>query len=113
MKRTLLLAALAGAVLAPIGLDTAFAQDPARSCTAYQRKNFGGEAWHLKTNGEAARSHLDNRVSSFKMRSGCRVFAWKGANFTGDRRVFGQETSYVGDDWNDQITSWKCICGNQ
>ncbi len=54
---------------------------------------------------------VDNDISSIKRRSGCTVGVWTEPNQGGTRyRDFTADTAYVGDDWNDVISSLWPTC---
>ena len=91
--------------------DAAVNAANARACEAYQRPGYGGERATLEPGAGSSRSKLDNRISSFKIANGCYAETFMGANFTGRRGTWQGHVNYVGDMWNDSITSWRCVCG--
>lgn len=86
----------------------ASAQDFA--CIAYQHPRFTGESRGLVANREARRSEMSNKISGFKIRAGCHVDVFTEDNFKGPNTRFAGNVPYVGDSWNDVISSWKCVC---
>jgi hypothetical protein len=109
--KSVVIGALIGAVLGVAGLDTRAAQ-AAGACTAYEDRDFGGKAFDLAADGVARKSHIANKISSFKMVRGCHVDAYTDDDFKGAKHRWSQDIRFVGRDWNDAISSWKCICGN-
>lgn len=103
---------LTASVLGLIALDMQAALAQQHSCVAYQRPDYRGESWGLAANKSTGKSHISNKISGFKIRSGCYVQAYAGEDYTGRNRRFSGDTPYVGDAWNDVISSWRCICSN-
>ena len=109
--KSVLTSAVIGAVLVMAGLDMRAAQ-AADACTAYEHRDFRGKSFGLGADGEATKSHIANKISSFKMVRGCHVEAYTDNNFRGAHHKWKQDVAFVGSDWNDAISSWKCLCGN-
>jgi hypothetical protein len=93
--------------------DAAVNAAHARACEAYQKPNYGGERATLEPGGTSSRSRLDNKISSFRIANGCYAETFTGQGFTGQRRAWQGHVQYVGDMWNDAITSWRCVCGTR
>jgi hypothetical protein len=49
-------------------------------------------------------------ISSFKIARGCVVIAYRHRDYNGEMKIFAGSNRYVGDQWNDKISSWKCEC---
>lgn len=49
----------------------------------------------------------DNTITSLKVTPGYKVTLYKDDNFQGESRVITAHTSWVGDDWNDCVSSFK------
>jgi hypothetical protein len=81
-----------------------------QACTAYQHANFQGKSFGLGTNKSVANSKLTNNISSFKMVSGCSVIAYSEPNFRGPSVRWNRNVSFVGKQWNDVISSYRCVC---
>jgi hypothetical protein len=81
-------------------------------CLAYLHRDFAGPA--ITQNAGRGWSYVggswNDKISSLRMRSGCRVVAYQHRDYQGDSTVFRGDHRYVGDLWNDQISSWKCSC---
>jgi hypothetical protein len=109
-NRRLVAIVLIGSALGPIGLDLRAAQAQAWACTAYEHANFGGSSRGLPAGGRASRSGIDNKISSFRIVRGCHVDAFEHGNFQGPSSRWTGDVPFVGRNWNDLITSWKCEC---
>lgn len=48
----------------------------------------------------------NDSISSIKVPLGYKLTVFRDINFTGDTKVFSADSSYVGNDWNDQVTSF-------
>ena len=80
--------------------------------TIYQDSNYGGRAVSL---GEGnynlatlqSRGFKNDDLSSLKVPAGYKVTLYWDDNFTGKTKEFTSDTSYVGNEWNDQATSIK------
>jgi hypothetical protein len=93
--------------------DAAVNAAHARACEAYQRPDYGGQRATLEPGGTSSRSKLDNKISSFRIANGCYAETFTGENFTGSRGVWQGQVRFVGEKWNDAITSWRCQCGTR
>lgn len=73
----------------------------------YEHGDFGGQEQRLA----AGRYDLDDIelgndiLSSVKVAEGYRVILFRHAGFDGDSKVFESDASYVGDDFNDEVSS--------
>ena len=52
----------------------------------------------------------NDAVSSFEVGAGCEIFLWEHVNQGGARFRTYRSYSYVGDDWNDQVSEVLCTC---
>jgi hypothetical protein len=81
-----------------------------RGCAYYQDANWQGK-WRSITGGtrrlDVGKSWND-LISSFSCSPSCRVVAFAD-DFKGQRAEFGT-TAYVGDAWNDKISSMIAVC---
>jgi hypothetical protein len=109
--KSVLTVAVIGAVLCVAGVDIRAAQ-AADACTAYEHRDFAGKGFGLGADESARKSHIANKISSFKMVRGCHVEAYTDDNFRGAHHRWRHDVAFVGPDWNDAISSWKCLCGN-
>lgn len=104
--------ALFGSAVALMGLYPRAAQAQSHACTAYEHRDYKGKAFGLAADGSVGKSHIANRISSFKMVRGCHVVAYEHDNFKGPNARWSRDVAFIGDNWNDLISSWKCVCGN-
>jgi Peptidase inhibitor family I36 len=110
----------AASVLGLLVTTTAKAQDGGRErggprtfdCIGYEHRDFRGAT--ITENAGRGWKYVGDRwndkISSFRMRNGCRVIAYQHRDYKGDSTVFRGDHKFVGDLWNDQISSWKCMC---
>jgi hypothetical protein len=92
------------------GVDVRAAQAQGAACTAYEHRDYKGVAKTLNPNQSANRSGISDKISSFRIIMGCRVVAYENENFRGPNAQWSQSVPYVGDNWNDLISSWRCLC---
>src|SRR5262245_485920 len=82
------------------------------ACTVYHDVNYGGRSAVL--GGGAAWNYIgdafNDKVSSIRLTRGCTFTAFEHKEFGGRSRVFSANTTFVGADWNDRISSAKCSC---
>jgi len=93
-----------------LGLAAPAAQAQGWACLADAHPNFTGISKGLAANGSSTRSDLNDKISSFKIVQGCRVIAYENVGFKGPNSVWPGNVSYVSDNWNNLISSWKCMC---
>lgn len=93
--------------LVAFGSAAAHAQ---QACTAYTEANFKGAGMGLGTNKNVADSKLSNKITSFRVVSGCRVIAYSERNFQGPSVTFAKSVPYVGKQWDNVISSYRCVC---
>lgn len=80
--------------------------------TMYTDANYSGKAVTFGV-GEYNMSAMQNAgipndaISSIKVPLGYKLTVFWDINFSGSSKVFAGDSSYVGNDWNDQITSFK------
>lgn len=106
MKSCAFVAFVAGSLLA-FATTAAHAQ---QACSAYPEANFKGPGMGLGTNKSVANSKLGNKITSFKIVSGCRVIAYSEPNFRGPSVTFAKSMPYVGKQWDNVISSYRCVC---
>ena len=80
--------------------------------TIYQDINYGGRATALNEGsfdmGDLnAKGFYNDDMTSIKVKSGYRAIIYKDIHFTGESKVITSNTSWIGSDWNDQMTSIK------
>ncbi len=106
MKSFVSAAVLSGCLLA-FGTASAQAQ---QACTAYEHANFKGWSFGLATNKSVANSKLSNVITSFRMVNGCSVIAYSEPNFKGPSVRWNKSVPYVGKQWDNVISSYRCVC---
>jgi hypothetical protein len=92
-------------------------------CVAWDHANFGGASIHFR--GHVTMDQYDtaqadpdwqllggwnDRISSIQLASGCRIIVWEHTIGRGAHTSFSQSVRYVGDGWNDRISSASCFC---
>lgn len=83
-------------------------------CTVYEHENYEGRSEKLgPDNSVPLMQRWNDRISSIDVSRGCRLTAFEHKNFTGDSKTFGAPNRYVGDLWNDRISSMQCNCDYQ
>ena len=87
------------------------AETAATGCMAYEHRDFDGRRQDLGRNRHFpyVGDRMNDKISSFRVSRGCRVRVWEHRNKGGASTTFG-ECQYIGDAWNDDISSWSCIC---
>ncbi|WP_442967318.1 peptidase inhibitor family I36 protein [Pseudomonas sp. WJP1] len=80
-------------------------------CVAYEHADFDGRHQDLRPNHikTYVGDRMNDKISSFRVSPGCRVVVWEDRDKGGASQAFG-ECQYIGDDWNDDISSWQCEC---
>ena len=80
-------------------------------CIYYEHANFGGASNYIA--GGVRRklgSGWDDRISSIACRPGCHVVVYEYREFDGAWARWGANISYLGDNWNDDISSIIARC---
>jgi hypothetical protein len=80
----------------------------------YEDSNYRGDKVkiHKDEKLEFVGNHMNDRISSIKVPSGCKLVAFEDADFRGHKQVFRSSADYVGNRTNDSISSAKCKCGS-
>jgi hypothetical protein len=83
-----------------------------RSCSVWQDKNFGGDYMTVRTRSQYSSLGVSwsDQISGVQCDIGCFLRGWEAENFSGDYRDFQPSTSYVGDTWNNRISSLRVGC---
>jgi hypothetical protein len=102
-KKAIVLAIILG-IAAPVAQAQEFA------CTAYVDRDFRGAGKGLNPGQSSSQTRINDKISSFRIVRGCRVVAYEHAEFRGPSAQWTQSVPYVGDNWNDLISSWRCLC---
>ena len=82
------------------------------AATFYADINYGGDAYGLPegnyTLSDLARYCMpDDWLSSFRVKPGYKVTLYKDDNFTGESATYTADNNWVGNNWNDAVTSIK------
>lgn len=81
-------------------------------CTVYKYKGYIGGSKVIAAGQEI--SSLDrkwnNEISAAKISPGCQLSVWKDAGFEGDKRDLTGNVRFVGNHWDEVISSTKCVC---
>lgn len=81
-------------------------------CIAFEHRDYKGHTMSV-TAGRGWKyvgGSWNDKISSFKIASGCHVKIWQNRDFKGDHQVLRGNIRYIGDLWNDQVSSWMCYC---
>jgi hypothetical protein len=80
-------------------------------CIAYEHRDFEGRSQPLGPNRHFSYvgDRLNDEISSFRVSQRCHVVVWEHRDKGGASRRF-DECQYIGNDWNDAISSWSCRC---
>ena len=81
-------------------------------CTVYRHKNYVGAPKAIAAGQEISslERKWDNKISAVKVSSGCQLTLWKKADFQGDKREFTSNAKFVGNRWNEVVSSATCSC---
>jgi hypothetical protein len=98
--------------LVALGVVGTAAPAQARLCaTVWQHRDFAGD-WMQIQDG-ANLTNLDDwndRISSVSVEGGCKLAVFQHPWHGGNSEEFRREIPYVGDWWNDSISSLLCMC---
>lgn len=80
--------------------------------TIYQDINYGGRSLSLDVGNYNMQDLIDrgfknDDMTSLKIKSGYRAIIYWDINFSGASKTITSDTSWIGSDWNDQMTSIK------
>merc|ERR1711939_551258 len=73
----------------------------------YQHSNYRGARDHYTTNVNLVRRNDD--MSSLKVPAGCCAIIYEHSNYHGKQRHLCGSTGYVGNDWNDKVSSLRIV----
>jgi hypothetical protein len=82
-----------------------------QGCMYYEHANFGGKRTSIP--GGIRRklgSQWDDEISSIACNPYCKLTVYEYRDFNGAGEVFAGNISYVGDPWNDDISSMVASC---
>ncbi|UQA56096.1 peptidase inhibitor family I36 protein [Polyangium aurulentum] len=97
-----------------VGLVCIAAPARAELCaTVWQHRDYGGFMWQIQADaGPVELFDWNDRISSMYVEPGCTFFAFQHPHFGGRQDQFRSAVPYVGDWWNDSISSLICRCPN-
>ena len=80
-------------------------------CMYYEHANFEGKRAPIMARiRRKLGSDWDDEISSIACRPGCQLRVFEYRDFNGADEIFGSNISYVGDAWNDDISSMVASC---
>lgn len=81
-------------------------------CTIYKNKKYMGASIEMAAGQEISSfdRKWDNEISSLKVSPGCTLTVWRSDDFKGKNKEFTDSLEYIGNSWNDIISSVKCSC---
>lgn len=83
-------------------------------CVVYEHAEFEGRQSVLEAGDIVSRmQYWNDRISSLDVTRNCHLTVYEHAGFKGASRIFNRTQSYVGDHWNDRISSMECQCSRQ
>ncbi|MDC0667686.1 hypothetical protein [Nannocystis radixulma] len=104
----------------------------AQGCTIYQHRDFGGSSWWFDdgdrmimiegedlgcVNSEGGscgytyyEASWNDQLSSYTVEPGCEIWMWEDIDEGGAQWHSDRSYSYVGSDWNDEVSEVYCAC---
>lgn len=84
----------------------------AKGCWYYSDNNYQGARAEIVegTNPADVAAELNDKISSISCHPLCTLTAYDGAGQSGPQKKFNGDISYVGDAWNDKISSMAVTC---
>ena len=74
----------------------------------YEHRDFKGKVWSTGNGAFATTiSNFNDTISSIMVEPGYRVIAYEHVNFGGKYKIFEGNVTYVGDEFNDMISSFR------
>lgn len=109
-NQRLIALALVSSTLGLIGLGMRAAQAQAWPCTAFEHANYGGQWRGLGAGGRTRMTGMNDKISSFRIARGCHVEVYEHRDFQGPSARLQGDVPFVGQNWNDLVSSWACVC---
>ena len=83
-----------------------------KGCVAYEHIDFGGHTFTIRGNYDLSYfgSRWNDKISSIACNPYCSMTVWADRDFKGASTTFYPNTAFVGDAWNDRISSAKVRC---
>ncbi len=84
----------------------------ADNCRLFEHGGYKGWVYEIATGRKInyVGDRYNDRISSVMVPSGCRLEVYRDVNFAGPSKTFWRNTPFVGNDFNDQISSASCQC---
>ncbi|MEY4549004.1 MAG: hypothetical protein RL685_5199 [Pseudomonadota bacterium] len=81
-------------------------------CVASEHPDFRGKFLALDKNHifTFVGSKMNDKISSFRVASGCQIIAFRDRDQRGRQTLFRSDNSFVGHDEDDSISSFECRC---
>ena len=98
----------------PAGDDQGPAVHP-RGCVFFQEANFQGDRDQIleMEDRDVLGDRWDDRISSVRCASSCRLFAYERLDYRGERQLFTGSVPTIGEGWDDKISSMRVTCRRQ
>jgi hypothetical protein len=79
----------------------------------FEHINHGGEVKHISSgdNVSYVGDLWNDKISSVIVEPGCALNVWEHADYRGKNKTYGGSLPFVGEDFNDIISSYTCTCG--
>jgi hypothetical protein len=110
LNQRLVAFAVVSSTFGPLGIVVPVAHAQSAACTAFADADFRGEERRLAAGRSINNRTSKEKISSFRILRTCRVDAYQGADFQGASSRWERDVPFVGDNWKDMISSWKCTC---
>ena len=78
----------------------------------YQNRNYGGWKEDVKE-GEGQIRHINDQVSSVRVRPGCTFKAYRNFNFDHEMFTSTEDNPSLHDSHNDHMSAYRCSCAGK
>ncbi|NET11898.1 MAG: hypothetical protein F6K08_03080 [Okeania sp. SIO1H6] len=77
----------------------------------YKHENYGGSDYLIRPNAKyRSLGWFNDKASSIRVAPGCSIKVYIDSDYDGPTKVFTESDSYIGDFFNDEISSVKSRC---
>jgi len=79
----------------------------------YEDSNYSNHAyiiWGLNANSTYVGDSWNDKVSSVYVAPGCQLTLYQDSNYQGLPQTYTQSAAFVGSEFNDKASSFKCTC---
>ena len=103
---------LAGAMLAAALYLAPEASAQTVCATIYEHIDFGGSSRNISPGESSANigTLWNDKASSLRVTPGCGFNGWQHADYRGTHKSFVGTVPWIGDGWNDILSSYTCTC---